>query len=175
MNMNKFLKYFLFSLIILFLSCKQNNRNDSLELNNDSSEIIDANYTVPIILSQEFKDENKISEWSNYNLVELNILVLANSISGFINNDEVDIENQLNTIEKYLINLRRSEYPKIFNTPELISRFKLLNVQITNTKILLNELDKLNLLKELDKIFQYFNNCNNIIKYIVQNKSIIID
>ncbi len=90
MNMNKFLKYFLFSLIILFLSCKQNSKNDSLELNNDSSEIIDINYTVPIILSQEFKDENKISEWSNYNVVELNILVLANSISGFIKNEEED-------------------------------------------------------------------------------------
>ena len=63
----------------------------------------------------------------------------------------------------------------MFYTPELISRFKLLNVQITNTKIILNEFDKLTLVKEFDKIFQYFNNCNNIMKYIVDNKSIIID
>ena len=93
-----------------------------------------------------------------------------NVISAGINST-----SQLNTIEKYLINLRRSVYPEVFYTPELISRFKLLNVQITNTKIILNEFDKLTLVKEFDKIFQYFNNCNNIMKYIVENKSIIID
>jgi len=173
--MNKFLKYLSFSLLILFFSCKQNQENDSLDLNNGLSEISDINYTVPVILSQEFKDDNKISEWSNYNLVESNILVLANSITSYISNDEGDIENQLNTLEKYLINLRRSEYPEIFNTPELVSRFKLLNVQITNTKIVLNEFNEIDLLNEFDKIFQYFNNCNNIMKYIVENKSIVID
>ena len=75
-NMNKFFKYLLFSLLILFFSCKQNQENDSLDLNNGLSEISDIIYTVPVILSQEFKDDNKISEWSNYNLVELNILIL---------------------------------------------------------------------------------------------------
>ena len=97
MNMNNFLKYFLFSLLILISSCKQNQKNDSLEQNIDSSEKLDVEYTVPIILSQEFKDENKISEWSDYNLVESNILVLANSIGSFLNDDNNDIENQLNT------------------------------------------------------------------------------
>ena len=175
MNMNNFLKYFFFLFLILLSSCSQNKHNDSIDENNDTSEIIDIQYTVPAILSQEFKDENEISTWSDYNLVESNILVLANTILPYINNGEGDIENQLNVIEKYLVNLRRSEYPKTFNTPELISRFKLLNVQVTNTKIVLNEFDKLNLLKEFDKIFKYFNNCNNIIKYIVENKSIIIE
>jgi len=175
MNMNNFLKYFFFLFLILLTSCSQNKQNDSIDLNNDTSEIIDIKYTVPAILSQEFKDENEISTWTDYNLVEYNVLVLANTILPYINNGEGDIENQLNVIEKYLVNLRRSEYPKTFNTPELISRFKLLNVQVTNTKIILNEFDKLNLVKEFDKIFQYFNNCNNIIKYIVENKSIIIE
>ena len=77
--------------------------------------------------------------------------------------------------KKYLINLRRSEYPEIFDTPELVSRFKLLNIQVTNTKIVLDEFDKVALIEEFDKIFQYFNNCNNIMKYIVDNKSMIID
>ena len=175
MIMNNYLKYFLFSCLFLFSSCKQNQENDSLNLNNDSSEILPIDYTVPIILSQEFKDESELSEWEDYILVEANILVLANSITAYITYGEGDIENQLNVIEKYLINLRRSEYPKTLNTPELISRFKLLNVQVTNTKIVLNEFDRLNLVKEFDKIFQYFNNCNNIIKYIVENKSQIID
>ena len=173
--MNNFLRYFLLSLAITITSCKQNHEKDLLDTKNESPEIIDIEYTIPIILSEEFKDTNKISGWSNYNLVEYNILVLANSINSFINDDDHDIENQLNTIEKYLINLRRSVYPEVFYTPELISRFKLLNVQVTNTKIILNEFDKLTLVKEFDKIFQYFNNCNNIMKYIVENKSIIID
>lgn len=175
--MNNFLKYFLLSLVITITSCKQNHEKDLIDTENDSSEIIDIEYTIPIILSEEFKNKNKISGWSNYNLVESNILVLANSINSFINPDDTghDIENQLNTIEKYLINLRRSVYPEVFYTSELISRFKLLNVQITNTKIILNEFDKLTLVKEFDKIFQYFNNCNNIMKYIVDKKSIIID
>ena len=175
MNMKNFLKYFLFTLLILFSSCNQNQNNDLLEKNIDSPEKFDFEYTTPISLSEEFKENNDISNWTNYILVEYNIIVLANSIGSFLNDDNNDIENQLNTIEKYLINLRRSEYPEIFNVPELISRLKLLNVQITNTKIVLNEYDKLTLVKEFDKIFQYFNNCNNIMKYIVENKSIIID
>ena len=175
MNMNNFLKYFFFLFLILLTSCSQNKQNDSIDLNNDTSEIIDIKYTVPAILSQEFKDENEISTWTDYNLVEYNVLVLANTILPYINNGEGDIENQLNVIEKYLVNLRRSEYPKIYDTPELISRFKLLNVQVTNTKIILDEFDKLSLVKEFEKIFEYFNNCNNIIKYIVENKSMIID
>ena len=175
MNMNNFLKYFFFLFLILLTSCSQNKQNDSIDLNNDTSEIIDIQYTIPAILSQEFKDENEISTWTDYNLVEYNVLVLANTILPYINNGEGDIENQLNVIEKYLVNLRRSEYPKIYDTPELISRFKLLNVQVTNTKIILDEFDKLSLVKEFEKIFEYFNNCNNIIKYIVENKSMIID
>ncbi len=175
MNMNNFLKYFFFLFLIILTSCSQNKQNDSIDLNNDTSEIIDIKYTVPAILSQEFKDENEISTWTDYNLVEYNVLVLANTILPYINNGEGDIENQLNVIEKYLVNLRRSEYPKIYDTPELISRFKLLNVQVTNTKIILDEFDKLSLVKEFEKIFEYFNNCNNIIKYIVENKSMIID
>ena len=172
--MNDYLKYFLFISLILFSSCKQNQKNSSLEENANSSEELIIEYTIPIILSEEFKENNNISDWNNYNLVEYNILVLANSITTFIN-DEGDIENQLNIIEKYLINLRRSEYPEIFDTPELVSRFKLLNIQVTNTKIVLDEFDKVALIEEFDKIFQYFNNCNNIMKYIVDNKSMIID
>ena len=173
--MNDYLKYFLFISLILFSSCKQNQKNSSLEENANSSEELIIEYTIPIILSEEFKENNNISDWSNYNLVEYNILVLANSITTFINNDEGDIENQLNVIEKYLINLRKSDYPETFDTPELVSRFKLLNIQVTNTKIVLDEFDKLALIEEFDKIFQYFNNCNNIMKYIVDNKSMIID
>ena len=173
--MNDYLKYFLFISLIIFSSCKQNQKNSSLEENTNLSEELIIEYTIPIILSEEFKENNNISDWTNYNLIEYNILVLANSITTFINNDEGDIENQLNVIEKYLINLRRSEYPEIFDTPELISRFKLLNIQVTNTKIVLDEFDKFALITEFDKIFQYFNNCNNIIKYIVDNKSMIID
>ena len=133
--MNDYLKYFLFISLILFSSCKQNQKNSSLEENANSSEELIIEYTIPIILSEEFKENNNISDWSNYNLVEYNILVLANSITTFINNDEGDIENQLNVIEKYLINLRRSEYPEIFDTPELVSRFKLLNIQVTILKL----------------------------------------
>ena len=173
--MNDYLKYYLFISLILFPSCKQDQKNSSLEKNANSSEELIIEYTTPIILSEEFKENNNISDWNNYNLVEYNILVLANSITTFINNDEGDIENQLNVIEKYLINLRRSDYPETFDTPELVSRFKLLNIQVTNTKIVLDEFDKLALIEEFDKIFQYFNNCNNIMKYIVDNKSIIID
>ena len=173
--MNDYLKYFLFISLILFSSCKQNQKNSSLEENANSSEELIIEYTIPIILSEEFKENNNISDWNNYNLVEYNILVLENSITTYMNNDEGDIENQLNVIEKYLINLRRSDYPETFDTPELVSRFKLLNIQVTNTKIVLDEFDKLALIEEFDKIFRYFNNCNNIMKYIVDNKSMIID
>ena len=58
--MNNFLKYFLLSLAITITSCKQNHEKDLLDSENDSLEIIDIEYTIPIILSEEFKNKNKI-------------------------------------------------------------------------------------------------------------------
>ena len=56
--MNNFLKYFLLSLAITITSCKQNHEKDLLDSENDSLEIIDIEYTIPIILSEEFKNKN---------------------------------------------------------------------------------------------------------------------
>ena len=49
--MNDYLKYFLFISLILFSSCKQNQKNSSLEENANSSEELIIEYTIPIILS----------------------------------------------------------------------------------------------------------------------------
>ena len=79
----------------------------------EATEVSEEIYVVgdTALVSEAVNGQSGLSVVTGHNLVESNILVLANSINSFINDDDHDIENQLNTIEKYLINLRRSVYP----------------------------------------------------------------
>ena len=73
-------------IIILITSCSETPDNNS-NLVNKEEKIIEAVFETPIVLDDEFKQENNLNNWSEFSRLEYYILVLSNSIGGYIEND----------------------------------------------------------------------------------------
>jgi hypothetical protein len=143
-------------IIILITSCNQTvDINSNLE--DESEKIIEAIFEVPLILEDEFKQENNLDDWSEFTLLEYNILALANSISGYLENDFNYISETLNSLGNNSNDILGSEFQLYQDRLEIKGRMKLLNIQIQKTKLNIKDWDKKKGLEELDKIFVFFN------------------
>ena len=61
-------------IIILITSCNQTaDINSNLE--DESEKIIESIFEVPLILEDEFKQENNLDDWSEFIRLEYNILI----------------------------------------------------------------------------------------------------
>ena len=78
-------KKYLF-VMILFLSCNQAYENKTEEVK-ETRESIEAIYEVPIKFEEDFKSKYNLDDWSELKLLESYVLTLANSISGYLEND----------------------------------------------------------------------------------------
>jgi hypothetical protein len=143
-------------IIILITSCNQTvDINSNLE--DESEKIIEAIFEVPLILEDEFKQENNLDDWSEFTLLEYNILALANSISGYLENDFNYISETLNSLGNNSNGILGSEFQLYQDRLEIKGRMKLLNIQIQKTRLNIKGWDKKKGLEELDKIFVFFN------------------
>ena len=163
-------KKFLF-IIILITSCNQT-PNIISNLEDDSEKIIEAIFEVPLILEDEFKQENNLNDWSEFIRLEYNILALANSISGYLENDFNYISETLNSLGNNSADILNSEFQLYQDRLEIKGRMKLLNIQIQKTKLNIKDWDKKKGLEELDKIFIFFNYTVQTIRSISNNSLI---
>ena len=158
-------------IIILITSCNQSvDINSNLE--DESEKIIEAIFEVPLILEDEFKQENNLDDWSEFTLLEYNILALANSISGYLENDFNYISETLNSLGNNSDDILGSEFQLYQDRLEIKGRMKLLNIQIQKTKLNIKDWDKKKGLEELDKIFVFFNYTVQTIRSISNNNLI---
>ena len=158
-------------IIILITSCNQTvDINSNLE--DESEKIIEAIFEVPLILEDEFKQENNLDDWSEFTLLEYNILALANSISGYLENDFNYISETLNSLGNNSDDILGSEFQLYHDRLEIKGRMKLLNIQIQKTKLNIKDWDKKKGLEELDKIFVFFNYTVQTIRSISNNNLI---
>ena len=158
-------------IIILITSCNQTaDINSNLE--DESEKIIEAIYEVPLILEDEFKQENNLDDWSEFIRLEYNILALANSISGYLENDFNYISEILNSLGNNSDDILGSEFQLYQDRLEIKGRMKLLNIQIQKTKLNIKDWDKKKGLEELDKIFVFFNYTVQTIRSISNNNLI---
>ena len=142
--------------IILITSCNQTvDINSNLE--DESEKIIEAIFEVPLILEDEFKQENNLDDWSEFIRLEYNILALANSVSGYLENDFNYISETLNSLGNNSDDILGSEFQLYQDRQEIKGRMKLLNIQIQKTKLNIKDWDKKKGLEELDKIFVFLN------------------
>ena len=163
-------KKFLF-IIILITSCNQT-PNIISNSEDDSEKIIEAIFEVPLILEDEFKQENNLNDWSEFIRLEYNILALANSISGYLENDFNYISETLNSLGNNSADILNSEFQLYQDRLEINGRMKLLNIQIQKTKLNIKDWDKKKGLEELDKIFIFFNYTVQTIRSISNNSLI---
>ena len=157
-------KKFLF-IIILITSCNETPDNNSNQENKEEK-IIEAVFETPIVLDDEFKQENNIDDWSEFSRLEYHILALANSISGYLENDFNYLSENLNSLSNYSSEISSSEFQLYNDRPEIKGRLKLLNIQIQKTNLNIKDWDKEKGLVELDKILKFYNYSVNIIKSI---------
>ena len=152
-------------IIILITSCNETPDNNN-NLGNKKEKIIEEVFETPIVLEDDFKQENNLDNWPEFKLLEYNILVLANSISGYLENDFNYITENLNSLSNYSSEISRSEFQLYKDRPEIKGRLKLLNIQIQKTSLNIKDWDKEKGLEELDKILKFYNYSVNIIKSI---------
>jgi len=160
-------KKYLF-VIILFISCNQASENKTEEVK-ETKVSIEAIYEVPIKLEEDFISKYNLDDWSQFKFLESYILILANSISGYLENDSNYLSDTLNSLSNYSSRISNSEFKLYKERPEIKGRFKLLNIQIQKTKINLNEWSKEKGLEELNKIFIFYNYSINTIRSILDN------
>ena len=158
-------------IIILITSCNQTSDINS-NLEDESEKIIEAIFEVPLILEDEFKQENNLDDWSEFVRLEYNILALANSISGYLENDFNYILEILNSLGNNSDDILGSEFQLYQDRLEIKGRMKLLNIQIQKTKLNIKDWDKKKGLDELDKIFVFFNYTVQTIRSISNNNVI---
>lgn len=158
-------------IIILITSCNQTSDINS-NLEDESEKIIEAIFEVPLILEDEFKQENNLDDWSEFVRLEYNILALANSISGYLENDFNYILEILNSLGNNSDDILGSEFQLYQDRLEIKGRMKLLNIQIQKTKLNIKDWDKKKGLEELDKIFVFFNYTVQTIRSISNNNVI---
>lgn len=163
--MRAFLDKKLLFIIILITSCNETPDNNSNQENKEEK-IIEAVFETPIVLDDEFKQENNIDDWSEFSRLEYHILALANSISGYLENDFNYLSENLNSLSNYSSEISSSEFQLYNDRPEIKGRLKLLNIQIQKTNLNIKDWDKEKGLVELDKILKFYNYSVNIIKSI---------
>ena len=163
-------KKFLF-VIMLFVSCNQASENKTEEIK-DSREFIEAIYEVPIKFEEDYISKYNLDDWSELKFVESYIFVLANSISGYLENDANYLSEALNSLSRYSSDISKSEFQLYNDRPEIKGRFKLLNIQIQKTKLNIEDWTEEKGLEELNKIFIFYNYSIETIKSILDDSLI---
>ena len=133
---------------------------------------IEALYEVPIQLNEDFISIHNLDDWNEFKRLEYYILVLANSITGYLENDHTYLTETLNSLSNWASDISKSEYKLYNERPEIKGRFKLLNIQIQKTKLNIENWTKEKGLEELNKIFVFYNYSIETIKSILDDSLI---
>jgi len=158
-------KKFLFA-IILLTSCNQKIESNT-EASVDENKLDIIEYETPLTFEKDFETEYNLEEWTEFTVIKYNILVLANSISGYIDNDSKYLEDILNKLGNNSRELLKSDFNLFISSPEIKGRLKLLDIQIQKTKHNLSKLNKREGLEELNKIIVFYNYSANMIESIL--------
>ena len=155
-------KKFLFAIIIL-TSCNQKIESNT-ETSVDENQLDIIEYEIPLTFEEDFETEYNLDEWTEFRILKSNILVLANSISGYNDNDAKYLEDILNKLVNNSREVLKSDFDLFISSPEIKGRLKLLDIQIQKTKHNISNLNKSEGLEELNKIFVFYNYSANMIE-----------
>ena len=158
-------KKFLFAIIIL-TSCNQKIESNT-EVSVDENKLDLVEYEIPMTFDEDFETEYNLDEWTEFRVLKSNILVLANSISGYNDNDAKYLEDILNKLGNNSREILKSDFDLFVSSPEIKGRLKLLDIQIQKTKHNLSKINKSEGLEELHKIFVFYNYSANMIESIL--------
>ncbi len=141
----------IFILFFSFFSCKGPVKIDKIEKNNDS--IFSIALKEKIILKsfpENFFKSNGIDDWDSFERFQ-------SSVEGMSKMNPKSLDVFLNGLSINIEKLEKSEFPEIFNKPQILSRLKLLRMQALKAKYFTEYYTKDSIKPALIELYSYYN------------------
>ena len=140
------------SLCIIFFSCDLSKEENKVENLNNESELITKIPKVDFSknFSIEFIENNEIDQWTKF-------ISFKESIESISNLDPQGITFYLDELEKKIDELLSSSIPEKFNSPSIISRIKLIQMQVMKCRFYSENQQNNKLELALSEMYKYYN------------------
>ena len=141
----------IFILFFSFFSCKGPVKIDKIENNNDSifSNALNEKITLKSFPENFFKS-NGIDDWDSFERFQ-------SSVEGMSKMNPKSLDVFLNGLSINIEKLEKSEFPEIFNKPQILSRLKLLRMQALKAKYFTEYYTKDSIKPALIELYSYYN------------------
>ena len=141
----------IFILFFSFFSCRGPVKIDKIEKNNDS--IFSIALKEKIILKSfpdNFFKVNGIDDWDSFERFQ-------SSVEGMSKMNPKSLDVFLNGLSINIEKLEKSEFPEIFDNPQILSRLKLLRMQSLKAKYFTEFYTKDSIKPALNELYSYYN------------------
>ncbi len=141
----------LFIMVFLLFSCKGPVKTDKIEKNKDS---IFSNALKEKNILKSFPDNflkvNGIDDWDSFERFQ-------SSVEGMSKMNPKSLDVFLNGLSINIEKLEKSEFPEIFDNPQILSRLKLLRMQSLKAKYFTEFYTKDSIKPALNELYSYYN------------------
>tara|TARA_B100001250_G_scaffold403464_1_gene418048 strand:+ start:651 stop:1109 length:459 start_codon:yes stop_codon:yes gene_type:complete len=135
----------------LLFSCKGPVKTDKIKKNKDS---IFSNALKEKIILKSFPDNffkvNGIDDWDSFERFQ-------SSVEGMSKMNPKSLDVFLNGLSINIEKLEKSEFPEIFDNPQILSRLKLLRMQSLKAKYFTEFYTKDSIKTALNELYSYYN------------------
>ena len=141
----------IFILFFSFFSCKGPVKIDKIEKNNDSIFSIALKEKITLkSFPENFFKSNGIDDWDSFERFQ-------SSVEGMSKMNPKSLDVFLNGLSINIEKLEKSEFPEIFNKPQILSRLKLLRMQALKAKYFTEYYTKDSIKPALIELYSYYN------------------
>ena len=141
----------IFILFFSFFSCRGPVKIDKIEKNNDSIFSIALKEKITLkSFPENFFKSNGIDDWDSFERFQ-------SSVEGMSKMNPKSLDVFLNGLSINVEKLEKSEFPEIFNKPQILSRLKLLRMQALKAKYFTEYYTKDSIKPALIELYSYYN------------------
>ena len=147
------MKFQLLLFIIFFslFSCRAPVKMDKIEKNNDSIFSIALKEKITLkSFPENFFKLNGIDDWDSFERFQ-------SSVEGMSKMNPKSLDVFLNGLSINIEKLEKSELPEIFNKPQILSRLKLIRMQVLKAKYFTEYYTKDSIKPALNELYSYYN------------------
>jgi len=141
----------IFILFFSFFSCRGPVKIHKIEKNNDSIFSIALKEKITLkSFPENFFKSNGIDDWDSFERFQ-------SSVEGMSKMNPKSLDVFLNGLSINIEKLEKSEFPEIFNKPQILSRLKLLRMQALKAKYFTEYYTKDSIKPALIELYSYYN------------------
>lgn len=141
----------IFILFFSFFSCRGPVKIDKIEKNNDSIFSIALKEKITLkSFPENFFKSNGIDDWDSFERFQ-------SSVEGMSKMNPKSLDVFLNGLSINIEKLEKSEFPEIFNKPQILSRLKLLRMQALKAKYFTEYYTKDSIKPALIELYSHYN------------------